>query len=134
MKIIADTNLLVRFMVGDDKIQFNAVCRLFEKCEEIIIPTHVFCELFWVLSAAYKLKNNEILEKIKLLIKSKKVNIREDEVEAGLYMARNGGDFSDGVNAYSGRLMASGRTVFASFDRQAIRLLAEQGVATLIPD
>jgi len=134
MKIITDTNLLVRFLVRDDEAQFNAVCRLFEKCEEIIIPTHVLCELFWVLSAAYKLRNHEILEKVERLIKSKKVNIQEDEVEAGLHMARGGGDFSDGVNAYSGRMMASGRVVFASFDRQAIRLLTEQGVATLLPD
>jgi len=134
MKIIADTNILVRFMVRDDEAQFNAVCKLFERCEEITIPTHVICELFWVLSAAYKLKNNEILEKIALLAKSRKINLREDEVEAGLLMVRGGGDFSDGVNAYSGCLMASGGAVFASFDRSAVRLLAEQGVATLIPE
>jgi len=134
MKIIADTNVLVRFMVRDDEAQFDAVCRLFKRCEEIAIPTHVICELFWVLSAAYKLKNNEILEKIALLAKSRKINLREDEVEAGLSMVRGGGDFSDGVNAYSGRLMASGSAVFASFDRSVVRLLAEQGVATLIPE
>jgi len=133
MKIIVDTNILVRFLVRDDEAQCHAVCRLFDKCEEITVPTHVFCELFWVLSAAYKLKNTEILEKIERLVKSRKVNVREDEVEAGLYMARNGGDFSDGVNAYSGRRMASSGSVFVSFDRHAIRLLAEQGVATLMP-
>jgi len=30
MKIIADTNVLVRFIVQDDVAQFDAVCRLFD--------------------------------------------------------------------------------------------------------
>jgi len=94
----------------------------------------VLCELFWVLSAAYKLRNHEILEKVEQLIKSRKVNIQEYEVEGGLHVARAGGDFSDGVKLYSGRSMTSSRVVFASFDRQAIRLLAEHGVTTLLPD
>jgi len=133
MKIVVDTNLLIRFFVRDNEEQFQSVYKLFEKCEEMIIPTHVFCEFVWVLNRAYKFKNDSILEKIELLLKSSKVNAREDEVEAGLLMMRNGGDFADGVNAYTARKMSADTVVFASFDRQAVRLLSEQGLATLIP-
>jgi len=133
MRIIADTNLLVRFIVKDDEAQFNAVCRLFAQCKEIMIPTHVLCELVWVFASAYKFKPDAILDTIEKLANSNKTNVCEDEAEAGLRMLRKGGDFADGVNAYRGLQMASGTAVFASFDQRAVRLLAEQGIATLIP-
>jgi len=132
MKIIADTNLIVRFIVRDDIKQTDAVYKLFADCEELIIPTHVLCEFCWVLAWVYRIATDVVLEKIEMLAQSHKVNVREDEVEAGLAMMRKGGDFADGVNAYAGQKMGSGNMVFASFDRQAIRLLAEQGVPTLL--
>jgi|GEM_PF-5149580 len=78
-------------------------------------------------------KSSEILGKIEELIKIPKIHSVGDEVEAGLSMMRKGGDFADGVNAYSGRKISS-QAVFASFDRKAVRLLAEQGIATLLPE
>jgi len=134
MKIVADTNIIVRFVVDDDIKQMNAVHKLFKSCEEIIIPTHVFCEFCWVLSTVYRVKHSVILEEIELLIKSAKVNFNEDEVEAGLSMMRKGGDFADGVNAYTGRKMGGDKVVFATFDRKAMRLLSEQGISTLLPE
>jgi hypothetical protein len=41
---------------------------------------------------------------------------------------------TDGVNAYSGMLMAPPHSIFVSFDRKAVRLLGERGVAALTPD
>jgi len=134
MKIVADTNLLVRFIVKDDQKQLDAVYQLFGESEEIILPTHVFCEFCWVLARVYKIKSELILEKIALLTQSHQVVFCEDEVEAGMSILRQGGDFADGVNAYSGKKMATGNVVFASFDRKAIRLLSEQGWPTLLVD
>jgi len=134
MKIIADTNILARLFIGDDVNQLAAVHKLLKECEEIIIPTHVFCELCWVLSRLYKVKQDVIMERIGLLTKGAKVNFIEEEVEAGLSMMREGGDFADGVNAYTGRQMSSGNIIFASFDKKAVRLLVAQGVPALIPD
>jgi len=74
------------------------------------------------------------MERIGLLTKGAKVNFIEEEVEAGLSMMREGGDFADGVNAYTGRQMSSGNIIFASFDKKAVRLLVAQGVPALIPD
>jgi len=75
-----------------------------------------------------------ILEEIELLIKSAKVNFNEDEIEAGLSMMRKGGDFADGVNAYTGCKMGGDKVAFATFDRKAIRLLFEKGISTLLPE
>jgi predicted nucleic-acid-binding protein len=60
MKIITDTNILIRFLVNDDEKQFKIVSKLLNDAEAIIIPTHVFCELVWVLSVGYKLKSEII--------------------------------------------------------------------------
>jgi len=135
MNIIADTNMLVRFLLRDDLVQFNAVCRLFNTCTRIYIPTHVLCELVWVLSATYRLASAPIIAQLERLVNSRRVVTCEDEVEAGLHMMRQGGDFADGVNAYTGRKMAASKqVVFATFDKAAVRFLAEQGVATIIPE
>jgi predicted nucleic-acid-binding protein len=133
MKIITDTNILLRLLVNDDEKQLKIVSKLLKNVESIIIPTHVFCELVWVLSAGYKLKPEHISEKIKGLLQSHKVIVKEDEVEAGLRMMELGGDFADGVNAYTGQSMARGQAVFASFDKQAVRLLVEQGLSAIVP-
>lgn len=133
MKVVVDTNVMVRLLVKDHEEQFMAAFKLFEKAEEIIIPTHVFCELEWVLSAAYKFKQEDIADKFRSMMQSHKVVIKEDEVEAGLRMLEKGGDFSDGINAYTGQVMARGVSVFVSFDKQAVRLLTEQGISALLP-
>ncbi|MBR2252383.1 MAG: PIN domain-containing protein, partial [Neisseriaceae bacterium] len=62
MNIIADTNLLVRFFIQDDEIQFEKVSNIFEKSRKIIIPTNTLCELVWVLSYSYKLNRKDIVE------------------------------------------------------------------------
>jgi len=49
-------------------------------------------------------------------------------VEAGLALLEAGGDFADGVMAYEGTWL--GGETFISFDKQAVELLAEQGLAT----
>jgi len=134
MIVVADANLLLRFLARDDEDQFIAASRLFQKCKLIIIPTYALCEAIWNLSRAYKFKPDAILQKLEEFLKSEKILISEKEVEAGLDFLRRGGDFNDGVIAYIGRTMAGGQPVtFASFDRKAVRLLNEQGIAALIP-
>ena len=133
MKIIADTNILVRFLTQDDKAQFTKVKDLFSQVDEIIIPTHVFCEIAWVLSFSYKIGKDKISEIMNALVSSNKIISREDEIEAGLEMLENGGDFADGVNEYSGRQMANGQSVFASFDKKAVRIFNERGISAMVP-
>ena len=66
-----DTNIIIRFLVNDDKQQGAKVRRLFEKAEEsserlfIAIPTVL--ETLWVLSAIYAFERSEILDALDLL-------------------------------------------------------------------
>ena len=124
MIVIADTNIIIRLLVRDDESQFKAVSDLFRNAEEIIIPTTVYCEVAWVLSASYRIRKVKLLETLRKLLASKKISVREDEIEAGLSMMEEGGDFADGVIAAEGDLL--GGTEFVSFDQQAVKLLKAQ--------
>jgi predicted nucleic-acid-binding protein len=135
MKVIIDTNILLRYVIEieSDKKQTESVVLLFDKADEIIIPIHVFCELIWVLRKLYKFNYKKLILMLREFANgNKQIIINEDEFEAGLKMMELGGDFADGVNAYTGRLMTRGVAVFASFDKQAVRLLGEQGIATML--
>lgn len=132
MNIIADTNLLVRFFTQDDEAQSKKVIDIFTKSRKIIVPTNVLCELVWVLSYSYKFKNDFIADRIQKLINNPKIVVQQSEVGFGVKMLEKNGDFSDGINAFSGIEMAFGEPVsFVSFDKKAVKILRELGVQTI---
>lgn len=137
MKIIADTNIIVRLIVQSnvesDLQQAKLAAHIIDQAERIIIPTHVFCELVWVLSSIYKLDAIQITRAIQSVLNLNHLIVKEDEIEAGLHMLTQGGDFADGVNAYTGQSIANGKAVFVSFDKQAVRLFTERGISALVP-
>jgi len=63
MKAI-DTNILVRFLVGDDVSQAEIVRKTFERAERrgdsYFVCTTVALELIWVLESVYELSGDEI--------------------------------------------------------------------------
>ena len=133
MKIIVDTNVIARLIIDSDIEQAKIAADLIDRAEEVIIPTHVFCELAWILLSIYKFNREKIQFAIESVLNIDRLTVREDEVEAGLRMMEKGGDFADGVNEYTGRVMARGLSVFVSFDKQAVRLLTERGISAMVP-
>lgn len=67
-----DTNILIRFLVGDDERQAEKVYRIFKKIEseknELFVPLLVILELIWVLESVYEIKRAEILDSISELL------------------------------------------------------------------
>lgn len=63
-----DTNILVRFLVGDDEQQAKKVYELFKKVEadkkELFVPATVVLELIWVLESAYGVSRDDLIETI----------------------------------------------------------------------
>ncbi len=57
-----DTNVLVRYIVGDDEIQAKKAIRLIETGEPKLINPIVIVELSWVLSSVYKLRRRDIAD------------------------------------------------------------------------
>jgi predicted nucleic-acid-binding protein len=135
MKIIVDTNILVRFLLKSEKDaeQHKIAAHFIDDADEIIIPTHVVCELIWVLVNGYKLNLDAVYAALSDFLRRDKIVTREDEIEAGMFFLENGGDFADGVNAYTGHRMTHGRAIFISFDKKAVRLLTERNIPAMIP-
>lgn len=131
MKLTADTNLLLRATMNDDAIQSAVAQRLLSNAELIAIPSVAVCEFAWVLSSYYKLSRRQIGEAIRRLAAAGNVRLDIVAIESGLAILDGGGDFADGVIAAEGRGL--GGTVFASFDRAAVKRVRAQGVAVLDP-
>ncbi len=71
MKAI-DTNILIRFLIGDDEVQAKKVYDLFKDVElhkkELFVPLLVMLELIWVLESVYEVKRADILDSIRELL------------------------------------------------------------------
>jgi predicted nucleic-acid-binding protein len=136
---VADTNVIIRVILDDDKAQAATVRQALESASMVIVPTVVFCELVWVMSkikdgaGARRYSPGVIAAIIRRLIEFDALVIADDEVAAGLQMLDAGGDFADGVIEYTGRNLARNViTTFLSFDKNAVGILAKRGLPALL--
>ncbi|MGB8259561.1 MAG: type II toxin-antitoxin system VapC family toxin [Terracidiphilus sp.] len=125
MKIIADTNLLVRLAVDDDPHQRRVAARTVSEADAVIVGRHTLCEMAWVLRSKYRLSKEEIMQAIGNLCGIGNVAVDRTAVEAGLAAMQAGADFADGVIAYEGRWL--GGETFVSFDKKAVSAIEKQG-------
>lgn len=123
MNITADTNVLVRAVMGDDKKQSKTAQAELAKAAVVAIALPALCEFVWVLSQGYKVPVVEIAKAIRILCNSSNVVVNRPAVEAGLAMMEAGGDFADGAISFEGRVL--GGDIFVSFDRQAVKRLGD---------
>ena len=67
-----DTNVLVRFLVRDDKKQADIVYRLFKRAESrnepFFVPLLVVLETIWVLESVYEISREEIRTSLQELL------------------------------------------------------------------
>jgi len=127
MKITADTNVLLRAIVDDDRAQATRAIKLLEAADIVAVSLQVLCELVWVLRGRYGVSRADIAASIRALVATGNVAVNRPAVEAGLALLEAGGDFADGIIAFDGAWL--GGEVFASFDKQAVSLLGKQGRA-----
>jgi predicted nucleic-acid-binding protein len=125
MKIIADTDVLLRVFLDDDPVQSQVARVLLVEADTVAISRHALCEMAWVLGYSYKIPKMRIAELNRELRDKEHVVTDRAAVEAGLAVLDAGGDFADGVIAYEGRWV--GGETFVSFDKKAVSLLIEQG-------
>jgi predicted nucleic-acid-binding protein len=127
VKIAVDTNVLVRAVVRDDKMQAEVAARVLRNASLVAVAVSSLCELIWVLRRKYGLPAAEVAAAIRALLAAGNVEVDRPAVAAGLTMLDAGGDFADGVIAYEGRWL--GAETFVSFDKKAVEMLREQGAA-----
>jgi predicted nucleic-acid-binding protein len=126
--VTVDTNVLLRAAILDDPEQGKVAAELLNRAAVIAVPLPALCEFAWVSARGYRRRAAEIVAMIRTLLASVNVQVDRPAVEAGLAMLEAGGDFADGIIAFDGRRLR--RTVFASFDRKAVDLVAATGAET----
>jgi predicted nucleic-acid-binding protein len=127
MKITADTNVLLRLVMGDSEAQGPAAIEAMESASLVAISVHSLCELAWVLGGKYAMPRKDIAASIRGLVDAENVVVNQPAVDAGLAILDAGGDFADGVIAFDGQWLGS--ETFVSFDKKAVKLLDGQGIA-----
>lgn len=71
MRVVADTNVVVRLLVADDPAQFRRVVARAEQIRDaggqILVPTLVFAEASWILTAAYSRSKPDVVKALRAL-------------------------------------------------------------------
>ena len=121
-----DTNVLVRFLVRDDREQFERARRLIkretESGETVLISLLVLLETEWVLRSRYGLAKTEILTTLSALLDTVELQFEDvASIEAALYSWKDSvAEFADCmINA---RHRSLGCRATATFDSKASRL------------
>jgi predicted nucleic-acid-binding protein len=119
-----DTNVLVRWLVGDNERQLEQVKALFATATEepLFVPATVVLELEWVLRSRYEYEKEDILQALNGLLEVRELEFQfEPALERALHTFRDGpAEFSDCLHA--GLCGVAGRSPMLTFDAKAARL------------
>ena len=120
-----DTNILVRFLVGDDELQAKKVYTIFKNSEanqsELFVPLLVILELVWVLGSVYKIKRDDIIDSISDLLLMPILKFEQQSaLQQFIYAApKSSLDLSDLIIAHSAK--EQGCKTVMTFDRKAAK-------------
>jgi predicted nucleic-acid-binding protein len=116
-----DTNVLVRYLTQDDLDQARAVDALVSECAKNAVRLHiddvVFCEMVWVLRAAYRFDRTTIASALEKILDTALFSFEDrDLLRRAVAQYREGdGDYADYV--IGARNARSGCDATATFDR-----------------
>jgi predicted nucleic-acid-binding protein len=125
-----DTNILVRYLVQDDKEQSTLVNALFAQARpnnRLFISSFVLVETIWVLSSVYNKALKDIGESLAKLCSSPRVLVQDAEMVKGVLEAGLGKDYMDKLIAESAR--HHGCNSILTFDKRLSKKL--DGVSLL---
>ena len=121
-----DTNILVRYLTQDDRIQSPKAREVFERRlseeEPGFVSIVAMVETVWVLESAYRLTPHEIAGAVERMLQTDVLVVEhEQEVFTAMIALKDGqGSFADVVIAALGARMSCSCTL--TFDRKALRL------------
>ena len=121
-----DTNVLVRFLVRDDELQFEKARKLIKRevsaGRRVFVNQLVLMETEWVLRSRYGVMKDQIIDSISSLLDANDLQI-EDEAsveEAVFFWRDSNAEFADCLIGAKNRRMGCRAT--ASFDQKAWKL------------
>ncbi len=124
-KRAADTNILVRILVGDDPIQSPLACNLLVEGDELVVLSTVLLEVEWVLRGVLKYSWHEVDEAFAKLFSLPGIVLPEEQrVLQAFVLFRTGMDFADALHLAGGEKYDE----FVTFDRALARTALKAGV------
>lgn len=118
-----DTNILVRFLTGDDDSQAHQVYKIFKKAEsqktQLFVPILVVLEMIWVLESVFEISRKEILDTLADLLLMPVLKFEQRQVLQQLIHSaqENKVDLSDLLIAHSAGI--NGCDAMLTFDKKA---------------
>ena len=123
--IALDTNVLVRFLVEDDKAQAAAAAALVDRAVEdddpLFVSDVVLCEVVWVLEYSYKVARADVAGALGRLLHARHLSFAAPDLLASALaaFATGQGDFADYV--IREHAFAAGCSAVATFDRALLK-------------
>jgi predicted nucleic-acid-binding protein len=121
-----DTNLLVRYLIRDDQLQYEKARRLIDrevaKGEPVLVSLLVLLETEWVLRSRYELAKTDLVTAFSALLDTSDLAFEDEpSVENAVYSWKNSGaDFADCLIEARNRRLGCRAT--ATFDGRALKL------------
>lgn len=116
-----DTNVLVRYITGDDETQLEKATSLIESGDPKLINPIVLVELSWVLASVYKLPRDVIANTLKQIGNcGYLIYKRSKPVNAAIKCFIDGYDLADALILHGNA--EDGAAVTYTFDKKAARL------------
>lgn len=118
-----DTNILIRFLTGDDDLQAKKAYHIFKKAEseknELFVPLLVILELIWVLESVYEISRTEIIDSIGDLLRMSVLKFEHQSALQQFTQSAQGNryDLSDLLIAHSAKIQ--GCATILTFDKKA---------------
>ncbi len=117
MRIIIDTNALVRFFTDDIPQKATLVEKLLKDGQNIFIPDVVFPELEYILIYEYKFPRKKLFEIYAFLASRKNISLTENVQKAIIIFSKTNLDMADCIIAAS-----SLKGSLASFDKELLQV------------
>ena len=121
-----DTNVLVRYLVEDDRQQLAAAQKLIQSAlragETLFVPITVMLELEWVLRSNFKFSKAQVTHTLSILLATAELSFESEwatEIALALYN-QGKADFSDCVHIALAH--AAGESPLWTFDQAASRI------------
>ena len=126
--IAVDTNVLLRYLLRDDKGQAERSLQVFERAERILITDVVLVETLWTLSGSrYGAAKADLIAVVDNLLQEPNIRFEDDEVIWNSLQAYRGTDvdFADTLIVHKALKIAStsnGLDAIYTFDSAALQL------------
>lgn len=123
-----DTNVIIRYLMKDDRKQFNIAENLIETAlnqkKLLHLNLVILCEVVWVLNYHYKLKREEINTFLGMLLHAEQIEVENRQLALNAFQEyqNSQADFADCIIGLMNDFL--GCTTTYTFDKKAAKLVS----------